>query len=98
MKMNEYLKGPKPGVMLKKVFDPNSFIVGGVYSVKTGKKRGYQTYACLLKAVKDTKLLFTYVNTESDPEYDDMLTLSVSIEEYESKAVTIVHLTDGTAV
>ena len=93
-----YVKSGTPGIMLKKVFDPNRFIVGGVYSVKTGKKRGYQTYACLLKDIKDTKLSFIYIDTGCDPEYDGMRTLSVGIEEYESKAVTILHLTDGTAV
>ena len=74
MKMNEYLKGPKPGVLLKKVFDPNRFTVGGAYHIKTGKAHDYRSYACLLSRINDDELCFVYRLNENDPESLTFLT------------------------
>lgn len=93
--MNEYLKGPKPGISLKKVFNPNRFIVGGAYHVKTGKSHKYNSYACLLNSIHDDELWFVYIDPKRK---DDDLMVVIKIWEYESGDVTITHLTEGNVV
>ena len=101
--MNEYLTGLKPGILLKKVFDPGRFIVGGAYHVKTGKSHDYRSYACLLSCIKDDELHFVYRLNDDDPQAIVFLTsgegfLVIKLWEYESGDVTITHLSEGNVV
>lgn len=101
--MNEYLTGPKPGILLKKVFDPDRFIVGCAYHVKTGKSHDYISYTCLLSSIYDDELRFIYRLKDSDPAALAFLTsgegfLVIKLWEYESGDVTITHLTEGNVV